>query len=303
MGAPMRTALVVATAVIFIALAGPAQAANFGTHAGLADDLWGDPYFRAGALLADVDHFLPPGEPQTDSLAFALGIVQRAWPLSRNAWRFATGWYEHLDQDRRFADARGRIVAAYPAYTDTDVRLAFDYWTLQKHPFPADYDWISADDEVLGLIQGGLVATDLAGVRTAVRDLLHSTDLTNPGLALQLDAARAYGAFYPTRVRDMEAEYDRYYALTAAGFVPVLWRLDLILQGMAATVGRYGRDPVLTGLLAAAMDLEANRPAGWMTQEVTTLAAFVDALRSSGLPLRLRLVLGARALGIISYLS
>src|SRR3972149_351469 len=62
-------------------------------------------------------------------------------------------------------------------------RLAFDYWAIRKHPFPANYDWILADSEVLSLIQGGLVATDLTGVRAAVDALLPSTNLGNPGLA------------------------------------------------------------------------------------------------------------------------
>lgn len=180
----------------FVALLPPAQAANFGGHVGLAHAIWEDPYFRAGALIPDLDHFLPPGEPRTDDATFALGLAKRAWNGSRNAWRFATGWYEHVDQDLQFADSVDRIVKAHPSYSETDVRLAFDYWTLRKHPFPTDFDWILSDEEVLGLIQGGLVGTDLAGVRSAVNQLLHSTNLSNPGLALQIQAANTYGAFY-----------------------------------------------------------------------------------------------------------
>src|SRR3972149_3128231 len=178
----MRTGLAVVLAVVgVVLLVTPTQAANFGAHTGLANDLWADPYFRAGALLADVDHWLSPGEPRTDDIAFSTALAARAWNGSRNAWRFATGWYEHLDQDQQFADSRDRVLAAYPAYTDADVRLAFDYWAIRKHPFPANYDWILADSEVLSLIQGGLVARGLTGVRAAVDALLPSTNLGNPG--------------------------------------------------------------------------------------------------------------------------
>ncbi len=286
------------------ALVPPADAANFGSHAGLADDVWADPHFRAGALVADVDHWLPPTEPRTDTLSFALGIAQRAWPGSRNAWRFATGWYEHLDQDARFAESRSRILAAYPSYTDADVRLAFDYWTLRVHPFPTDFDWILADVEVLALIQGGLLATDVSGVRQAVDDLLHFPDFNDPGLALQLDAARAYGLFYPDRVANMRAEYDAYRALVTAGYYPILPRIDLELRTMAALVMRHAANPsAVTPSLKTAMALEAMRPMGWMAAEVGTLAAFVDGLSGAGLPVRIRMILMERAWRVIDLLS
>jgi len=297
-----RVAVLVALATILLTPA--AQAANFGVHAGLADDLWADPYFRAGALLADVDHWLPPGEPQTDSVAFALGVVQRAWPLSRNAWRFATGWYEHLDQDAEFGTSYARIVAAFPAYTVVDVRLAFDYWTVRDHPFPEDYDWILADGEVIQLIAGGLTATDSAGVRGAVDALLHSTDTNEPGLALQLQAARAYGFVYPGRVADMKPEYDAFYARVTAGFVEVLPRIDVRLNAMAAIVNRYAANPTtLLPILQLARNFEALRPTGWMSQETAAMAAFIDALPSAGLPLRTRLLLAERAGAIADLLT
>jgi len=294
----------VAWAVVGITLlAMPAQAANFGAHSGLANDLWADPYFRGGALLADVDHFLPPGEPRTDDVAFSTGVAQRAWNGSRNAWRFATGWYEHLDQDQQFANSRDWILAVYPAYTDADVRLAFDYWTIRKHPFPTNYDWILADVEVLTLIQGGLVGTDVAGVRVAVDGLLHSTNLSNPGLALQIQAATTYGAFYGDRVRNMEAEYDQFARLVTASYVPVLPRIDLALRTTQAIAAKNGASPELLAILQEAMRLESVRPAGWMAQEVATLAIFVMELPPSGLPFRIRLLLEMRAEGIASMLS
>jgi len=299
----VRASLAAVAALLALSVAMPAQAANFGAHAGLANDLWADPYFRAGALLADVDHFLPPAEPRTDDLAFSLGLAQRAWDGSRNAWRFATGWYEHLDQDQQFADARDRVLAVYPSYTDADVRLAFDFWTIRKHPFPTNLDWILADDEILTLIQGGLVATDLAGVRAAVDGLLHSLDLNNPGLSLQIQAANTYGALYADRARNMEAEYDRFVRFVTASYVPVLPRIDLALLTMRSIAAKNGAGPDLRATLQDALRLEAVRPSGWMAEEVATLAVFVAELPSSGLPLRVRLLLEMRAEGIAGLLS
>ncbi len=301
---PMRGLALGVLAITLLAILPPAGAANFGAHAGLADDVWADPYFRAGALLADVDHWLPPAEPRTDTLPFALGIAQRAWTGSRNAWRFATGWYEHLDQDARFAESVSRVLAAYPSYTDVDVRLGFDYWTLRKHPFPVTYDWTLGDAEVLGLIAGGLVATNASGVRDAVDQLLHSQDLNNPGLDLQIVAANTWGAVYPDRARDMEAEYDRFYGLVTAGYVAILPRIDLMLRTMAATVSRAAADPAaLTPFLRTAIDLEAMRPAGWMPQEAAVMAAFRDALPAGGLPTWARLLLAERAERVADLLT
>ena len=160
----------------------------------------------------------------------------------------------------------------YPSYTDADVRLAFDFWTIRRHPFPTNLDWILADDKILTLIQGGLVATDLAGVRAAVDDLLHSLDLNNPGLSLQIQAANTYGAFYADRVRNMEAEYDRFVRLVTASYVPVLPRIDLALRMMRSIAAKNGAGPDLLTTLQEALRLEAVRPSGWMAQEVRSRA-------------------------------
>lgn len=299
----MRVGPLAAVLLACVAAIPSVEAANFGTHAGLANDLWADPYFRAGALLADVDHFLPPGEPRTDDAAFSLALAQRAWNGSRNAWRFATGWYEQIDQDQQFADSVNRIVARYPAYADADVRLAFDFWTLRRHPFPTNFDWILSDVEVLSLIQGGLVGTDLVGVRAAVDGLLHSSDINNPGLALQVQAANTYGALYQDRVRNMEAEYDRYVRLVTNSYVHVLPRIDLALRTMQGLATRNSASAELRSILQEAAQLEADRPAAWMTSEVATMASFVSELSSSGLPFRARLLLEMRARSIIAILS
>src|SRR6058998_831889 len=235
-----RAAAVAAVAIIVLPiLAGSSSAANFGAHAGLAEDTVPDRYFVAGALLADLDHFLPPTEPQTDSEAFASGIVERAWEGSHHAWSLARGWLEHIDQDTRFAAAVAAIQASYPSYTATDVRLAFDYWTLTKHPFSTAFDFLLADAEVQGIVAGGLVATDSAGVRDAIYNLLYSADQNAPGLFLQLNASRLYAILYPQVVRNVEPYYDAFYAGAVAGhrdpFPPVdrmLSRLHRMIRNL-----------------------------------------------------------------------
>ena len=300
----MRAFALLVAALSLLALLPSAQAPNFGTHAGVANGLFADPYFRAGALLADLDHWLPATEPSTDTYAFAQGLLQRTWLGSRNAWRFVDGWYEHLDADDRFPASIARIQATFPSYAVTDVRLAFDYWTLREHPFPANHDWVLGDTEILALVQGGLVGTDLTGVRAAADQLLHSTNLSAPGLALQMEAALTYGGLNPTRVADMRAEYERFWWLTATRFVPPLPRLDVSLRVMAGTVSRTASNPApAMGFLRAAADLEALRPPNWMAAETSALTAFIDALPEAGLPSLVRWSLQDRAESVIDFLS
>src|SRR5438093_7774142 len=123
-----RAAAVAAVAIIVLPiLAGSSFAANFGAHAGLAEDTVPDPYFVAGALLADLDHFLPPTEPQTDSEAFASGVVERAWEGSHHAWSLSRACIENIDHDTRLASAEAATQAPYHSYTDPAVRLTFSY--------------------------------------------------------------------------------------------------------------------------------------------------------------------------------
>src|SRR2546425_9617407 len=89
--------------LIFPSLAGSSSAANFGAHAGLAEDTVPDRYFVAGALLPDPDHFLPPSEPPTDSEAFASGGVEPAWEGSPPAWAPARGGAETMHPDTPFS--------------------------------------------------------------------------------------------------------------------------------------------------------------------------------------------------------
>src|SRR5438093_10474749 len=113
--------------LIFPALAGSSSGANFGSHAGLAEDTVPDRYFVAGALLADLDHFLPPTEPQTDSETFASGNVERAWEGSHHAWSLSRACIENIDHDTRLASAEAATQAPYHSYTDPAVRLTFSY--------------------------------------------------------------------------------------------------------------------------------------------------------------------------------
>jgi len=264
--------------LIFPALAGSSSGANFGSHAGLAEDTVPDRYFVAGALLADLDHFLPPTEPQTDSETFASGIVERAWEGSHHAWSLARGWLEHIDQDTRFAAAVAAIQASYPSYTATDVRLAFDYWTLTKHPFSTAFDFLLADAEVQGIVAGGLVATDSAGVRDAIYNLLYSADQNAPGLFLQLNASRLYAILYPQVVRNVEPYYDAFYAGAVAGhrdpFPPVdrmLSRLHRMIRNLVPP-----KRSILEPLVIEARNLARDRPAGWFGSETAALEEIIS---------------------------
>ncbi len=271
-------AILVLLALFVPALSPPASAANDGAHVGLAEDTLRDRWFVAGALLADIDHFLPPGEPQTDTPAFALGMLERAWDGSRNAWSLVRGWYEHLDEDVWFAAAVAAALAAYPAYTTTDVRLAFDYWTVTKHPFSTDFGFMLADPEIPGLVAGGLLATDAAGVRAAMVQLLVSTDVNAPGLYLQVNASRVFGALYPQVVRDLEPYYDAFYSRATAGYRDPFPRLDVMLSVLHGAVRRMpaGLRAAIEPLEAQAQRLARLRPGGWVASEQAVLLAIRD---------------------------
>jgi hypothetical protein len=88
-----------------------------------------------------------------------------------------------------------------------------------------------------------------------------------------------------------------------ASYVPVLPRIDLALLTMRSIAAKNGAGPDLRATLQDALRLEAVRPSGWMAEEVATLAVFVAELPSSGLPLRVRLLLEMRAEGIAGLLS
>jgi len=279
-----RAAAVAAVAIIVLPiLAGSSSAANFGAHAGLAEDTVPDRYFVAGALLADLDHFLPPTEPQTDSEAFASGVVERAWDGSHKAWALARGWLEHLDQDARFGAAVVAIQAAYPSYTVTDVRLSFDYWTLTKHPFSTAFDFLLGDSEVQRIVAGGLVMRNPAAVRDAIYNLLYSTDPNAPGLFAQLNAARLYGILYPQVVRSVEPYFDAFYAGAVAGYRDPFPPLDQMLAQLHRLVRSLPllKRAVLEPLVAEAQGLARDRPVGWFVAEEAALQRIIGV--STGL--------------------
>ncbi len=269
----LASAVAVLALLLAPALAPPASAANDGAHVGLAAATLNDRWFAAGALLADIDHFLPPGEPQTDTPAFAHGMLVRSWDGSRAAWSVVRGWVEHLDQDARFDDALVAIARAFPSYTVVQVRLAFDYWTVAKHPFSTDFAFLLADPEIPGLIAGGLVATDAAGVRAAMNSLLYSTDVNAPGLLLQVNASRLFGALYPQVVADLQPYYDAFFAAATAGWRDPFPKVDAILSSLTGLVRRMpaGLRAPLAPLVDDARYLDYARPAGWTAPEVAVL--------------------------------
>jgi len=279
-------AIVILGLLALPALGPPATAANFGAHVGLAQATMRDRYFEAGALLADLDVFLPPTEPQTDNAAFAHGLLDRAWSGSRHAWSLVRGWHEHLDQDARFAVAAAAALAAYPSYTTTDVRLGFDYWTVTKHPFSMDFDFLLADAELQGLIAGGLVSTDAAGVRDAIYQALYGTDVNAPGLFLQVNASKLYGALYPQTMRDLEPFYDAFFAAATAGYRDPFPRLDAMMGCLHGLVVRMP-----AGLRASIEPLEHQagwilrvRPTGWIPSGQAVLLEIQDLAAAAAGP-------------------
>ncbi len=267
-------AAIAALALLLVpAVAPSARAANDGAHVGLAAATLNDRWFAAGALLADIDHFLPPGEPQTDDLGFAHGMLVRSWDGSRPAWSVARGWYEHLDQDVKFDAALAAVARVYPSYTAVQVRLAFDYWTVTKHPFSMDFGFMLADPEIPRLIAGGLVATGAAGVRAAMGLLLDSTDLSNPGLFLQVNASRLFGIASPQVVQDLEPFYDAFFAAATAGWRDPFPKVDAILSALQGLLLRMPASlrATLQPLVIAAHFLDYTRPARWTTSEVVVL--------------------------------
>ncbi|UCD92577.1 MAG: hypothetical protein JSV43_01215 [Methanobacteriota archaeon] len=202
---------------------GPAQGANFATHGGLAENTLDNDIFVAGALLADLDKFLPPGVPQTDSHSFATGLIDRAKGGSNDLKYFATGWYEHLDQDSEFYNSFLAIQAVHPEYTQNDVRLVFDYLTIQSHQTDVNVTFIMDHTEILDAIRGGLTIITNEQIRLAIWDYMFSESLQAPGLLLQMKAAELYASVYPERVNDMVAEYNSYFDRVTADYYDPFW--------------------------------------------------------------------------------
>ena len=192
-------------------MSSPILGSNFATHGGLAEDTLNNDFFIAGAMLADIDHFLPPGVPQTDSLAFTSG--------ANNLRYFAMGWLEHLDQDNQFVVSVANIQATYPSYTVTDIRLAFDYLTITQHPTYVNVTFINGYAEIVDAIAAGFTNISSSQVGTAIWDFVFSESAQNPGLnaQMQLQLAQLFAVLFPDKVANMASEYDSYYQRTIAG--------------------------------------------------------------------------------------
>jgi hypothetical protein len=198
-------------------LSGPVLGSNSATHGGLAEDTLNNDFFIAGAMLADIDHFLPPGVPQTDSMPFTSGLIDRAKNGTNNLRYFAMGWLEHLDQDNQFIISVANIQAIYPSYTATDVRLAFDYHTITQHPTYVNVTFINGYGEIVDAIAAGFTNISSSQVRTAIWDFVFSESAQNPGLNAQMQLAQLFAVLFPTKVANMASEYDSYYQRSISG--------------------------------------------------------------------------------------
>lgn len=192
----------------------PVQGGNSATHGGLAESTLRNDFFVAGAMLADLDHFLPPGVPQTDSPAFTAGLIDRAKNGTNNLRYFAMGWLEHLDQDNEFIISVANIQAIYPSYTATDVRLAFDYLTITQYPTYVNVTFINDHAYIVDAVAAGFTNISSSQVKQAIWDFVFSEDAQNPGLNAQVLLAQAYAALFPDRVANMASEYDSYFRRT-----------------------------------------------------------------------------------------
>ncbi len=217
-------AILLAALLANTCFSGPAQGANFATHGGLAENTLDNDFFVAGAMLADLDKFLPPGAPQTDSHSFANGLIDRARPGSNDVKYFAMGWYEHLDQDSEFLNSVLAIQSVHPEYSTNDIRLGFDYLTMQSHPTDVNVTFIMDHTEILDAIRGGLTNITNEQIRQAIWDYVFSESFEAPGLLLQIKGAEIYATLYPERVAEMVDEYNSYFdRVTADYYNPFFW--------------------------------------------------------------------------------
>ncbi|MBI3270505.1 MAG: hypothetical protein HYZ53_15965 [Planctomycetes bacterium] len=239
-------ALPVAFAAAALALAPrPALPSNLNTHAGGAEAVNADPYFVAGAILADLNHYLPTSY-QTDTAVIAGKLLAHA--VTPHEHQFALGWYEHVDQDGAFSAAVAAAQAHHrrtkrvlhtswvgspiphpvfswttvddgPRYSVLQIRLAFDAMTLRSHPAHTLPLFVVTDDAILDLIVVGLdgqVSKDQ--VKTAILRSVFQVSLTDPGLIPQAAAAYLYGVLLPGAIHDLSDEYAAYWSATTAAY-------------------------------------------------------------------------------------
>jgi hypothetical protein len=196
----------------------PALGSNSATHGGLAESTLDNEFFVAGAMLADIDHYLPPGVPRTDSSAFTSGLIQRAKTGSADLKYFATGWLEHLEQDRQFTVSVANIQAVHPEYTDPEIRLGFDYLSIIQHPTDVNVTFIMNHAEIVEAIRAGFTNISTVQVKQAIWNYVFNEDIQSPGLLILKQLAQIFAALYPEKVDEMRAEYDSYSARVTAGY-------------------------------------------------------------------------------------
>lgn len=199
------------------------EGANFATHGGLAENTLDNDFFVAGAMLADLDKFLPPGVPQTDSPSFANGMIDRARSGSNDVKYFATGWYEHLDQDSEFSNSVLAIQSVHPEYIQNDIRLGFDYLTMTSHPTDVNVTFIMDHTEILDAIRAGLTNITNEQIRQAIWDYVFSESIEKPGLLVQMKGAEIYAILYPERIAAMVDEYNSYFDRVTADYYNPFW--------------------------------------------------------------------------------
>jgi hypothetical protein len=197
---------------------GPVLGSNSAAHGGLAESTLDNEFFVAGAMLADIDHYLPPGVPMTDSSAFTSGLIQRAKTGSADLKYFAMGWYEHLEQDKQFTVSVANIQAVHPEYTDPEIRLGFDHLSIIQHPTDVNVTFIMNHAEIVEAIRAGFTNISTVQVKQAIWDYVFSEDIQSPGLLILKQFAQVFAALYPEKVDEMRAEYDSYSTRVTAGY-------------------------------------------------------------------------------------
>jgi hypothetical protein len=183
---------------------------NFATHGGLAESTFDNEFFVAGSMLADLDHFLPPGVPQTDSVVFTSGLVARAWSGSLDLRYFAMGWVEHLEQDSEFGKSVANIQAVHPGYTDADIRLGFDYLSINQHPTDVNVTFIMSNTEIVEAIRAGFTNITSVQIQQAIWDYVVSESIQSPGYLAQMQFAQVFAFLYPEKIAGMQDEYNSY---------------------------------------------------------------------------------------------
>ena len=232
-------------AAVFFLHGTPVAASNSNTHAGGAQAVNDDTYFVAGAVLADLNHWLPLSY-QTDTLAIATRMLEHAATAKER--QFALGWYEHVDQDAAFSVAVSAAQTHHrktkrvlhtawvgspiphpvfswetldvgPLYSIKEIRLAFDAMTLSAHRSTKLPLFLVTDDVILDLVVFGLEgAVSRDQVKTGILRSVFQVSITDPGMIPQAAAAKIYGLLQPGAIHDLSDEYAAYWSTSTASY-------------------------------------------------------------------------------------